>query len=174
MRLSYCIALLAVLVCSQAPAAEQHYRVELILFRQGPALAASQPAPAGWANGARLLGKRDWREPALLALAARLTPDAGYQVLLHRAWRQPISEPARPLALVAGPRHYEHYPVQGTLRLHPGRYQVIEAEFWINRFGAYGELLGSERFASRRRLEPNRLNFLDNQGLGLLIRVMPL
>lgn len=172
MRLSYCAAVLAALFCSPL-LAEQQYRIELILFRQGPVLLASRPAPDDWAQGARLLGNRDYREPALMALAAQLVPDEGYQVLLHRAWRQPITHATQPVALVAGERHYAHYPVQGTLRLQPGQYVTAEATFWINRFGAYSELLGSERLSTRRRLEPNRLNFLDNQGLGLLIKVTP-
>ncbi len=74
MRLSYCAAVLAALFCSPL-LAEQQYRIELILFRQGPVLLASRPAPDDWAQGARLLGNRDYREPALMALAAQLVPD---------------------------------------------------------------------------------------------------
>ncbi len=40
MRLSYCAAVLAALFCSPL-LAEQQYRIELILFRQGPVLLAS-------------------------------------------------------------------------------------------------------------------------------------
>jgi len=85
---------LALLLLWLAPQvhAEALYRVELILFRHATPLQASQHAPYDWARQARPLEPRAERQPALEHIAARLTPEQGYQVLLHRAWQQPVSD----------------------------------------------------------------------------------
>ncbi len=168
-----CLALLAVLVAPQA-LADTLYRVELILFRHAAALEASRPAPPDWAHGTRLLARADERAPALHDVAARLSPDRGYQILMQRAWQQRIANDGETIALTQGDRRFEHYPLQGRLKLRPGRYIQADAVFWVNRFGEHGQLLASERLQQRVRLEPRKLNYMDHDSLGLLIELKPL
>ncbi len=89
MPLRYLVLLLT-LLAPQAHA-EALYRVELILFRHAPPLEASQHAPYDWADSAQMLDRRAERQPALEHVAARLTPDQGYQVLMQRAWNDGLS-----------------------------------------------------------------------------------
>ncbi|MCQ4299841.1 peptidoglycan binding protein CsiV [Pseudomonas songnenensis] len=169
MPLRHLILLLALLT---PPAhAEALYRVELILFRHAPPLEASQRARYDWAEGAQVLDRRAERQPALEHIAARLTPDQGYQVLLQRAWQQAVSDKASTIALHQGQRHFEHYPIEGLLTVRPGRYMQTDMTFWVNRFGDYGELLSSERLTQRVRLVPGRLTYIDHDSLGLLIEL---
>ena len=172
MPLRYLVLLLT-LLAPQAHA-EALYRVELILFRHAPPLEASQHAPYNWADSAQVLDRRAERQPALEHVAARLTPDQGYQVLLQRAWQQAVSEDAPTIALHQGQRHFEHYPIQGLLRVRPGRYMQTDMTFWVNRFGEYGQLLASERLTQRVRLVPGRLTYIDHGSVGLLIELKPL
>ncbi|CJL07293.1 Protein of uncharacterised function (DUF2803) [Streptococcus pneumoniae] len=164
---------LALLLLWLAPQvhAEALYRVELILFRHATPLEASQHAPYDWARQARPLEPRAERQPALEHIAARLTPEQGYQVLLHRAWQQPVSDDGPAIAIHQGQRHFEHYPIQGTLKLRTGRYMQTDMTFWVNRFGEYGQLLASERLTQRVRLVPGRLTYIDHDSLGLLIEL---
>lgn len=151
--------------------AEALYRVELILFRHATPLEASRHAPYDWARQALPLERRAERQPALEHIAARRTPEQGYQVLLHRAWQQPVSDDGPAIAIHQGQRHFEHYPIQGTLKLRPGRYMQTDTTFWVNRFGEYGQLLASERLTQRVRLVPGRLTYIDHDSLGLLIEL---
>jgi len=164
---------LALLLLWLAPQvhAEALYRVELILFRHATPLEASQHAPYDWARQARPLERRAERQPALEHIAARLTPEQGYQVLLHRAWQQPVSDDGPAITIHQGQRHFEHYPIQGTLKLRTGRYMQTDMTFWVNRFGEYGQLLASERLTQRVRLVPGRLTYIDHDSLGLLIEL---
>ncbi|MBK3867881.1 hypothetical protein GFL09_09290 [Pseudomonas stutzeri] len=173
MPLLRCLALLPMLLTPSA-FADALYRVEVILFRHATPLEASQRAPYDWAQGARPLARSAERQPAWETLAARLAPDRGYKVLLRRAWQQRVTDSGEPIALHQGRPHFEHYPIEGTLKLQPGRYMPAEVSFWVNRFGDHDQLLASERLTQRLRLVPGRLTYIDHDSLGLLIELKPL
>ena len=158
-------------LCVPSAFAEALYRVEVLLFRHDAPLLASQRAPSGWAKGTQMLERNAERQPMLDAIAERLSAEPGYQLLLHRAWRQQISDGGKAIALHQGPRHFEHYPIQGVLKIRPGRYMRTDVTFWVNRFGDYGQLLASERLTQRVRLVPGRLTYIDHDSLGLLIEL---
>ena len=85
------LRLFPLLLALLAPAAfaDGTYQVEVILFRQAPAVDSSQPAPDDWAAGATPLSSEAAR--ALDSQAAKLTAGKGYQVLMHKAWQQNLS-----------------------------------------------------------------------------------
>jgi hypothetical protein len=163
--------LLSLALCAPSAFAEALYRVDLVLFRHASPLEASKRAPYDWAGGSRALERSTERQPALEHITARLTPAEGYQVLLQRAWEQPVNDNGQAIALHQGQRHFEHYPIQGVLKLRPGRYVQTDVTFWVNRFGDYGQLLASERLTQRVRLVPGRLTYIDHDSLGLLIEL---
>ncbi|MET1080256.1 MAG: CsiV family protein [Pseudomonas sp.] len=151
------------------------YQVELILFRQAAEpISAGQVAPDDWAGGAPALAAESLRGISLDSEAARLTPDKGYQVLLHKAWQQNLSATPSKVALSEGTSQFGHAPIEGTLSLQQARFVDVQADFWINQFSADGLLSGSERLKQSNRLKTGELTFLDHGHLGLLIKVSPL
>ncbi|MGE4406821.1 CsiV family protein [Pseudomonas sp.] len=164
-----CLALLAMLVAPPA-LADTLYRVELLLFRHGAPLEASQRAPYDWMRDALPLAAANERAPALGEVAARLEASDGYRVLLHQAWQQPLGERGVRLAFSQGEPHFEHFPLQGTLGLRQGRWLEVDARFWLNRFGEYGQLLGSQYLRQTFQLRPGELRYIDHDSLGLLIK----
>lgn len=164
---------LLLLLCLIAPQAiaEGLYQIELIVFRQaGEALSTSQPAPDDWAVGASPIAGNE-RGTALNAEAAKLNPDNGYQVLLHKAWAQELAAAPSKAALSTGSEQFGHYPVEGVVTLSEEQRLIdLEADFWINRFDSDGLLSGSERVRQRTRVKLGELTYLDNGSLGLLVK----
>ncbi|MCW3150233.1 peptidoglycan binding protein CsiV [Stutzerimonas stutzeri] len=163
------LALLALLTAPPV-VAQEPYRIELILFRQAAPLEASQRAPHDWAHAAPRLEAAARRAPALDELATRLDASDGYRVLLHETWRQRLDDQSVRLSLAQGQSHFEHFPLQGTLVLRQGRWLEVDARFWVNRFGEYGQLLASEQLRQKVRLRPGELRYIDHNSLGLLIK----
>lgn len=168
--LRFVIPVLLWLACRSA-LAEEVWLVEMILFRHAESpVEASQPVPHDWRQAARPLLAGSERPPALNALAARLTPEAGYRVLLHKAWRQPLAdEPAR-VAIEAGARQAGHAPLESRFVFTPSLPLETRVDVWVNRFDPDGRLLGSEHLGQRVRLRPGALHYLDHGSLGLLLR----
>ncbi|WP_373388598.1 CsiV family protein [Pseudomonas alcaligenes] len=165
---------LLLLLCLLAPQAfaDGLFQIEVIVFRQaGEALSSSQPAPDDWAVGASPIAGNE-RGTALNDEAAKLNPGNGYQVLLHKAWAQNLTAAPSKAALSTGDEQFGHFPVEGVVSLSEQQRLVdLEADFWINRFDADGLLTGSERVRQKTRLKLNELTYLDNGGLGVLVKV---
>ncbi|AYC33433.1 hypothetical protein D3880_14180 [Pseudomonas cavernae] len=173
MRIFRHLALLLALFAPLAMADGQ-YQVELIVFRQaGDPLPASQPAPDDWAAGAQAIAGSE-RGTALDDAAAKLSPDNGYQVLLHKAWAQNLSATPSKVAVAEGNQQFGHHPVEGTVTLTQVRFTDVALDFWINRFDADGLLTGSERLKQNARLKNGELTYLDHSNLGVLIKIVPL
>ena len=173
MRLLRPFALLLALLSPLAGAETAPFRIEMILFRQGEPIPANQIAPEDWAKGAQPRPADSRRNTFLNEEASKLNPANGYQVLLHQAWQQTLSEKPVRIALSEGAEQYGHFPVQGTLRLKFDRLIEMQADLWVNRLED-GQLLSSEQLKQNRRLKPGELTFIDNTSLGLLIRVEPM
>ncbi|PZP22865.1 MULTISPECIES: CsiV family protein [Pseudomonas] len=168
------LRLFPLLLALLAPAAfaDGTYQVEVILFRQAPAVDASQPAPDDWAAGATPLSSEAAR--ALDSQAAKLTAGKGYQVLMHKAWQQNIGATPSKVAVSAGSEQLGHFPVEGTLSLSQVRFVDVEADFWVNQFDGQNLIAASEHLKQTSRLKIGELTYLDHSSLGLLVRVSPL
>lgn len=166
----------ALLLALLAPTAfaDGLYSVEMIIFRQaGDPIPASQPAPDDWAAGSQSIAGSE-RGTALDGEAAKLNPNAGYEVLLHKAWSQDLSANPSKVSVTSGEQQLGHFPVEGTLALAIDRSIDAQADFWINRFDGSGLISSSERLHQGSRLKNGELTFLDHGNLGILIRVSPL
>lgn len=166
----------ALLLALLAPAAfaDGLYSVEMIIFRQsGDPIPASQPAPDDWAAGSQSIEGSE-RGTALDGEAAKLSPNAGYEVLLHKAWSQNLSATPNMVSVTSGEQQLGHYPVEGTLALTLDRSVDAQADFWINQFDGSGLISSSERLRQGTRLKNGELTFLDHGNLGILIRISPL
>lgn len=171
------LALLAPLAQAQtAPAAESTgpvpYHIEVVMFRQGEPIASGQPAPENWAEEAELRAGDAPAATRLDAEVAKLTPENGYEVLMHRAWRQDLSATATRVAIRDGEPQLGQYPVHGTLRLRLDRLVEMQAELWVNQLED-GQIVQSEQIRQNRRLKPGELTFVDGTSLGLLVRATP-
>lgn len=171
------LALLAPLAQAQtAPATESTgpvpYHLEVVLFRQGEPIASGQPAPEDWTRNADLRASDLRASTRLDAEVAKLTPENGYEVLMHRAWRQTLGPTATRVAIGEGEPQLGQYPVQGTLRLRLDRLVEMQAELWVNQLNE-GQIVQSEQIKQNRRLKPRELTFVDGTSLGLLVRATP-
>lgn len=152
-----------------------NYQVELVLFRQnGEPAATNQRAPEDWAAGAQALGAESKTSTTLDTLVGKLAASQGYQVLLHRAWQQPLSATPSRVAISDGQAQFGHYPIEGTVSLSLARFTDIDANFWVNQLDDHGVLVSSERMRQATRVRNGELTYLDNGSLAMLIKVSPL
>lgn len=159
-------------LCSSQAFANDTQVVELIVFRQSSeSLPAHRVAPDNWANGSTRLSEEQLRSTHLDHLAAKLTPERGYQILLHKAWLQNSDEASRHIAISQGAAHFDHYPVEGTLTFEFDRSSVVELDLWINQFNPDNTLLSSERFKQKTIVANGQVTFVDHSTLGALIRI---
>lgn len=149
--------------------------VELIVFRQSSeSLPTSRVAPDNWANNATLLTTAMLRTTRLDHLAKELTPDNGYQVLLHKAWLQNSRDGVAHIAISGGEQHFAHYPVEGTLQFELDRSSTVQLDLWINQFKSDQTLRSSERFKQKAIVINDQVTFIDHSTLGALIRIQSL
>ena len=159
-------------LCSTQALANDTQIVELIVFRQSSeSLLASGVAPDNWANGATQVTTDMLRSTHLDHLVKKLTPDNGYQVLLHKAWLQTSNGPSVQVAVTEGPESFEHYPIEGTLAMELERTSQVQMDFWINQFNPDATLLSSERFKQSTLVANDQVTFIDHGTLGALIRI---
>ena len=159
-------------LCSTQALANDTQIVELIVFRQSSeSLLASRVAPDNWANGATQVTTDMLRSTHLDHLVKKLTPDNGYQVLLHKAWLQTSNGPSVQVAVTEGPESFEHYPIEGTLAMELERTSQVQMDFWINQFNPDATLLSSERFKQSTLVANDQVTFIDHGTLGALIRI---
>lgn len=171
MRVLRPLFLLLCLMASQA-FADGLFQIELVVFRQaGEAPSTGQPAPDDWAMGALPIAGNE-RGTALNAEVARLNPGSGYEVLMHKAWAQHLTAAPEKSSLSTGNDQFGHFPVEGVVSLSEQQRLIdLEADFWINRFDNDGLLTGSERVRQKTRLKLGELTYLDNGGLGVLVKI---
>ena len=163
------------LLNSTAALAESLYQVEVIVFRQAATpISAGQLPPDNWAQNALPVDGSNSRSTALNAVAGKLSPSSGYQVLLHKAWSQSLGESSSRVAISTGEEQFGHYPVEGSLSLKAGRVIELDSDIWVNQLDASGTITDSERIKQSSRLKSGELTFVDNGSLGLLIRISPL
>ncbi len=161
-------------LCSTQVLASETQLVELIVFRQSSeSLTASRVAPDSWANGAIPITAKMQRSTHLGHLTEKLTPNNGYQVLLHRAWLQDSTNNSAQMAISEGQQHFDHYPIEGTLDFALDRTSAVQLDLWINQFNANQTLRSSERFKQKALVPNGKVTFVDNGTLGALIRIQP-
>ena len=167
--------ILVSLLSSTVALAESLYEVEVIVFRQAATpISAGQLPPDNWAQNALPVDGSNSRSTALNAVAVKLSPSSGYQVLLHKAWSQSLGESSSRVAISTGEEQFGHYPVEGSLSLKAGRVIELDSDIWVNQLDASGTITDSERIKQSSRLKSGELTFVDNGSLGLLIRISPL
>lgn len=167
--------LLLLVLLAPTSFADDLYQVELIVFQQeGDAVYASQPAPEDWAKGAQPPAADSRRPTAMDAQANKLAQAQGYQVLMHKAWKQAIGDTPVKIAISEGRQQDGHFPVEGTLTLRQQRFIDTQADFWVNQFGGDGLLQHSQHMVQDVSLKNDVLAYLDHPSLGMLIRVSPL
>lgn len=161
-------------LCSTQVLASETQLVELIVFRQSSeSLTASRVAPDSWANGAIPITAKMQRSTHLGHLTEKLTPNNGYQVLLHRAWLQDSTNNSAQMAISEGQQHFDHYPIEGTLDFALDRTSAVQLDLWINQFNANQTLRSSERFKQKALVPNGKVTFVDHGTLGALIRIQP-
>lgn len=162
--------LLLSLYSSQTLASEIQ-QVELIVFRQGnDKLPSSRLAPDDWADAASLITPSLQRSTQLDYLANKLNPDNGYQVLLHQAWLQSSADIA--VAIKAGPAHFAHHPIEGTLSFKLGKNRhKVAFDLWFNQFNPDTSLQSSERMQQLGTLANAQVSFIDHYPFGALLRI---
>lgn len=170
------LQLIPLLLCLLAPSAfaERLYQIELLVFRQaGEPLFAPRTAPDDWAGTALPITDNE-RDTALNSEAAKLNPENGYQLLLHKAWSQSIGNSPSRVAISDGEGQFGHHAVEGRLSFVQERFTDLDMELWINQFSADGLLDSSEHLKIVQRLKDNSLTYLDHGSLGALILIRPL
>lgn len=171
----YAVALTFLTGCALSQAADSMAQVELVIFRHAETpLIASQPPKATWDEGAKTLVERNEVPTALTDAVAKLTPQKGYRVLLHKAWRQTMTGSTLDLAVKSGVAQFEFYPIQARLRLSFGDQVSIDSRVWVNQFDEQGRITGTERLAQKFKVRTNEVRYLDHGSLGLLIKISQL
>ncbi len=166
---------LAVLLAPPTAFADEPYQVEMILVRQNLEQPfQSQPAPEDWAKGAKAVTAADERTPSLNDMVAKLEASGNYEVLLHKAWQQNLSDQPSIVSITAGNEQFGQFPVEGTLSLTLKRFTEVQAQFWVNRFDGNGVVNDSERLNQTSQTKNGQLNFLDSGHLALLLKVTSL
>ena len=177
------VILLSLLIAAVPARAAPSFTVEVIAFRYSDAAqasmwAADEQVPAlGGATPLREAVKGESPDyfTALPASALRLggasavlRKTAGYEVLLHTAWRQP-GRAAGPIYLRSPVLPEEAAPaLEGTLRLREAGPEIrVSGEFWV--------LLGTQRVkvSPNQNLRVGELRYIDHALLGLLVQVLP-
>ena len=177
------VILLSLLTLAVPASAAPSFTVEVIAFRysdsaQASMWAADEQAPAlGGATPLREAVKGEAPDyfTALPASALRLggasavlRKTAGYEVLLHTAWRQP-GRAAGPISLSSPVLSDEAAPaLEGTFRLREAGQEIrVSGEFWV--------LLDTQRVkvSPNQNLRVGELRYIDHALLGLLVQVLP-
>ena len=177
------VILLSLLIATVPARAAPSFTVEVIAFRYGDAAqasmwAADEQVPAlGGATPLResVKGESPDYFTALPASSLRLggasavlSKTAGYEVLLHTAWRQP-GRAAGPIYLRSPVLPEEAAPaLEGTLLLREAGPEIrFSGEFWV--------LLGTQRVkvSPNQNLRVGELRYIDHALLGLLVQVLP-
>jgi Peptidoglycan-binding protein, CsiV len=70
----------------------------------------------------------------LSSIARSLRRSSRYDLLLHQAWRQPISGKPVPVLIQTGQRYDELFEVDGTLSFSRSRFLHLQADLWFTRF----------------------------------------
>lgn len=166
------------LACSSswaANATSNTHNIELIIFRQTQMepVYSSRLAPDRLLAEIQPLKPEQIRISLLSNVTSKLTPENGYEILLHRAWLQNKSPRFVSYALTSGEESFGHHPVEGFIKIRQDRANEVELNFWINQFKADGSLERSEQLQRSVVLPYKELNFIDYGNLGALIRIMP-
>ncbi|MFA5627702.1 MAG: CsiV family protein [Thiohalomonadaceae bacterium] len=194
------VALWVVLLCgyiTSSVAAENGYEVELIVI----AHAQAKPGQENWpVHEVAMFAQENFSHVAqekisplatdefrLKAEAQRIAADPRFEVLLHKAWRQPgkPKEQALPVYIHSGNSNNEELPrLEGYVRLILTRYLHLETDLQYRSHGIsqrsensfYSAVTATEpiyKITETRRMRSNELHYIDHPMFGILALVTP-
>ena len=67
-------------------------------------------------------------------IAGSLRRSSRYELLMHRAWLQPITTQNAPILIQTGKRYDERYEIDGTINLNRNRYLHMNVDLWFTEF----------------------------------------
>ncbi|MEE9255318.1 MAG: CsiV family protein [Pseudomonadales bacterium] len=105
--------------------------------------------------------------------ASALARRAGYRVLAHHAWLQPLEENAPPTPVLIAARDDERTDaggLLGTVRVRLSRFLHAQITFSFPYGGAGG---GYAHLVEARRMRSQKLHYIDHPLFGALIRIDP-
>ena len=70
----------------------------------------------------------------LAGIAGSLKRSSRYELLMHRAWLQPITNQQTHILIQTGKRYDEIYEIDGTLNLNRTRYLHMNVDLWFTKF----------------------------------------
>jgi hypothetical protein len=140
------------------------YQVEVLIFKRNPLLVSTDEIwrndldlfyppkttdiPNQLSKGSHQLGGHDYT----------LRRNEGFTVLFHKAWRQQMWEKEKsPSLLVRGGQRFgDHRELEGTIRIHIGRYLHVNTDLWLSEFDFSGntQSAASTNNATQLRLPP--------------------
>ena len=88
-------------------------------------------------------------EFTLGSVARSLRRSSRYDLLMHRAWLQPLDQVPTPVLVQAGERYDDQYEIDGTLNFSRSRFLHVEAELWYTMF--------ESRFNQNQLLQPGQI-----------------
>lgn len=184
------LAALFLLACTlPAQAANNRYRVDLVIFTLPGLNGDEQPVPASPPDLNRAIDMDDSGRLAAdritnlrtgssgLSYQARRLSNRGYTVLLQTSWTQsdPPASQGPAVHLVAGPQ----YPLPGGQQIHQldGKVALYGGQLLYVRFDLDYTLPGPDgspqswQMRELRQLKLDQLHFIDGGGFGALVRV---
>jgi len=130
-----------------------------------------------------------------------LRKSGDYNVLFHKAWEQQMWQSSQSPALIirGGERYGNHRELEGTIKIHIGRYLHVTTDLWLSNYTAANEhnivmelppLPNSKdsseffveeitptsiiTFREKRRMKSKETHYIDHPAMGILIRMLPL
>ncbi|MCD6055691.1 MAG: hypothetical protein K0R12_653 [Gammaproteobacteria bacterium] len=161
--------------------AQHQYQVDVLIFRQNPALvsaleAASPPTPLLLSPNTLLVESLPTvanNQSALADPATRLSKNNHYTIVWQRSWIQTIKPPfsAQPIRIQAGEAYSNGLSeIDGTLTFSQQNYINVSTDL---RFTEPNQGYQQWRLKQTQRLRADELHYFDHPLFGILIQVSP-
>jgi hypothetical protein len=171
-----------------AVAAENEYRIELLVFENLSGSTGGEKFLESFSD--ELSDDADYRTVTwldssaheLTAIANAMRRSRGYRPLLHIAWQEQVAgrSSARPVALPRGAAGKDGKYVTGTARVGLGRYLHLDLDLvlhdeWIQTHALDSELYGAPEYRLResRRMRSKEIHYFDHPLFGVVAIITP-
>lgn len=148
------------------------YQVELLIFKRNPAAISTNEI---WRNDIELSYPSNTRyitetvDKSTHELGGHnytLRRDENFTVLFHKAWQQQMwgKEESPALVIRGGQSFGDHKELEGTIKIHIGRYLHLSTDLWLSQF-QYPSETNVEQYSEWPRLPslPSTSNDASNQ-----------